>query len=583
MKSKLNFRSLMFALVTAFLLLTVAPSVMTQSHLVHAKSVSLKLSKTKAKVKVKKSKTITAKCKKKVKWSLSDKKVASIKAKGNKVTVTGKKNGVTALIAKVGKKKVVCQITVGKGASYSSISSKTKKALKLSAAQALAKYLNARKGKAITLYSDNLSTSTEHYGGGNSWTSNRNIVYKLSSTGGNIVLQKTETTTTHNAKYYNQTSKKYEDCNIDDTDVEVTTLSIPVDGTKTATYKYSYSSHDYNFTDGKYEDDTYSSETTFDISSFQVGTALNWTRTDTDEDPYTREVYAKDSEGNTQYDGNGDPIVAAKYESHYTLVETSNGFARTSSGVANMLNLLDAILVDNNTGFRLKDLGFKFSTSRYGIGVMTNSELSRIAAQLAAERAFNESAAYLNRTVASSTTTTYTDGERNGQVETSNSSRTYSNGELASNTWARSSYYHDGEKYVQNNSSSYSEYDTNDNVIKYVSSYNGTDTEKGTYTVVQTTNYSYDANNLLVRKEYTSVRTYDATKETVTYSDTYTYAYDSLKRKIEEMYSDNEGYWRKSTRTYYELSGKTYYDEKVTTSSGSNWTYEQVLYSSDDD
>jgi len=70
----------------------------------------IKLNKTKATIYV--GKTVTLKLKNnknKVKWSSSNKKIATVSSKGK---VKGKKTGKVTIIAKVGKKKYKCRITV---------------------------------------------------------------------------------------------------------------------------------------------------------------------------------------------------------------------------------------------------------------------------------------------------------------------------------------------------------------------------------------------------------------------------------------------------------------------------------------
>lgn len=60
--------------------------------------------------------------KKKVKWSSSNKKVATVTKKGK---VKAKKKGTAKIVAKVGKKKYICKITVGKASKVSKSVKKT--------------------------------------------------------------------------------------------------------------------------------------------------------------------------------------------------------------------------------------------------------------------------------------------------------------------------------------------------------------------------------------------------------------------------------------------------------------------------
>ena len=79
---------------------------------VSAASKKVKLNKTKATIYVGKTVTLKVKnTKKKVKWSTSNKKVATVTKKGK---VKGKKAGKATITAKVGKKKYQCKITVKK-------------------------------------------------------------------------------------------------------------------------------------------------------------------------------------------------------------------------------------------------------------------------------------------------------------------------------------------------------------------------------------------------------------------------------------------------------------------------------------
>ena len=73
---------------------------------------SVKISKTKHTLKVGKTYTLKIKgTKKKVKWTSSNKKVATVNSKGK---VTAKKKGTATITAKVGNKKYKCKITVTK-------------------------------------------------------------------------------------------------------------------------------------------------------------------------------------------------------------------------------------------------------------------------------------------------------------------------------------------------------------------------------------------------------------------------------------------------------------------------------------
>lgn len=104
MKQMKKILSVVLALVLSLSLLPVTS--------ISAASKKVKLNKTKATIYV--GKTVTLKLgnnKRKVKWSTSNKKVATVSKKGK---VTGKKAGKTIITAKVGKKKYKCKITVKK-------------------------------------------------------------------------------------------------------------------------------------------------------------------------------------------------------------------------------------------------------------------------------------------------------------------------------------------------------------------------------------------------------------------------------------------------------------------------------------
>lgn len=91
--------------------------------------VSIKLSKKTLKVKKKKSKVLKVKKLKggkKVTWTVTDKSVVRFKKSGKSIWITGKKNGITAIIASCKKQKAVCKVIVGKGGPMNTA---TKKAL----------------------------------------------------------------------------------------------------------------------------------------------------------------------------------------------------------------------------------------------------------------------------------------------------------------------------------------------------------------------------------------------------------------------------------------------------------------------
>lgn len=101
-------KKILAVLLSLVMLLTLIPSLPVEN--VSAAQKKVKLNKSKATVYV--GKTVTLKLKnnkKKVKWSSSNKKVATVSKKGK---VTGKKAGKATITAKVGKKKYKCKITV---------------------------------------------------------------------------------------------------------------------------------------------------------------------------------------------------------------------------------------------------------------------------------------------------------------------------------------------------------------------------------------------------------------------------------------------------------------------------------------
>lgn len=103
-------KKILAVLLSLVLLLTLIPSLSMEN--VSAAQKKAKLNKSKATIYV--GKTVTLKLKnnkKKVKWSSSNKKVATVSKKGK---VTGKKAGKATITAKVGKKKYKCKVTVKK-------------------------------------------------------------------------------------------------------------------------------------------------------------------------------------------------------------------------------------------------------------------------------------------------------------------------------------------------------------------------------------------------------------------------------------------------------------------------------------
>lgn len=166
MKIKTSIKSLFIMLVMALVLTSVTPVVLPQTHTAEAakkkakktskkgkkgkkgKAVNLRLNKTIAKVKVGKKVSIKVKGNKNkpVTWKISNGKVAKLTANGTKATITGVKDGIVAVTAKVGKSKVVCAVYVGKG-TYADASGKTRKAFG-NPIQLLAKYVAKQIGRA---------------------------------------------------------------------------------------------------------------------------------------------------------------------------------------------------------------------------------------------------------------------------------------------------------------------------------------------------------------------------------------------------------------------------------------------------
>ena len=98
----------MIALVLFFGNVSMGP--LTEHDVTVAHAAKVKLSKTRLTLYLKKSATLKVKgTKKKVKWSSSNKKVASVSKKGK---VTAKKKGTATITAKVGKMKYRCKVTV---------------------------------------------------------------------------------------------------------------------------------------------------------------------------------------------------------------------------------------------------------------------------------------------------------------------------------------------------------------------------------------------------------------------------------------------------------------------------------------
>ena len=355
MKKTAGLRSLLIMFVMAFMLTAVAPVALPQSHTAMAakkksskkKSSKKKSSKKSAKVdlkintgmvtvKVGKGATlkVSGNAKKTVKWSSTSNCVKLSKKSGTKIKVKGVKEGVAAVIAKVGSSKVVCCVYVGK-ATYADASSKTKKALG-NPIRLLASYIAKH---PISVTTGNTET------GQASWEGRSSDVYTYSLTvqGANLVVG-----VTNNESYVSTdgSSRNY---------ASVTNMYIPTDGNPNATIAYNYTS---SYSDG----DNYNGNHSFafNINAVTPGTEVAY---------YENEVSS-----------NGTPWTSSE--------PTKRAFAYAS---AHLVDVLNSFLVDNQTGFTSRDIGFyAYPASHRNIGMMTSADMAAFSSYVASIRAYNQ-------------------------------------------------------------------------------------------------------------------------------------------------------------------------------------------------
>lgn len=113
-------RRTFFFIILFFCMVFVLPVLSPRSHAAEAarKTVSFKLSRSSIAVKKKKSKTLKAKSlrgARKISWSVTDTNVVKLRKSKRSVKITGRQDGIAAVIAKAGNVRLVCRVTVGKG------------------------------------------------------------------------------------------------------------------------------------------------------------------------------------------------------------------------------------------------------------------------------------------------------------------------------------------------------------------------------------------------------------------------------------------------------------------------------------
>jgi len=355
MKLKAGIRSLLVMFVMALVFTVAAPSVLPNVYSVQAAKkksskkkakakVNLKISKDMASVKVGKSVAlkVTGNAKKTVKWSTTNNCVKLSKKTGNKIKVKGVKDGVAAVVAKVGGSKVVCCVYVGNGA-FSDANAKTRNAIgnpiRLLAAYVAQHPITVQSGNEDSDYSP---TST--YSGSN--------VYGLRVEGANLVVERIYTYTRQSTNKAGTYTYTYGGTN-------KTRMSIPVDGSPVATIAYE---HTYN-------------------------------RTGTDVEPYSSgETYAFTININTITPGTEIQYIPTYTYSDST-PETQTEASKTSFYEISdqIVDVLHCLLTDNKTGFTAKDIGFAaYTPSHRYIGLLTNEDLANFAAQMASVKAYNQ-------------------------------------------------------------------------------------------------------------------------------------------------------------------------------------------------
>ena len=351
MKKTAGLRFLLIMFVMAFMLTAVAPVALPQSHTAMAakkKSSKKKSSKKKSAkvdlkintgmvtVKVGKGATlkVSGNAKKTVKWSSTSNCVKLSKKSGTKIKVKGVKEGVAAVIAKVGSSKVVCCVYVGK-ATYADASSKTKKALG-NPIRLLASYIAKH---PISVTTGNTRTGKSSWEG----RSSNIYTYSLAVQGANLVVS-----SVRNDSYVDEDGSS-------ETGSDVTAMYIPIDGNPNATIAYNNaesSSGGYNYSNN------YSFA--FNINAITPGTEVQYFSSGVSSD--------------------GSPWTSS--EAYKT------SFAYASD---NLVDILNSFLVDNKTGFTSRDIGFyAYPASHRNIGMMTSADMAAFASYVASIRAYEQ-------------------------------------------------------------------------------------------------------------------------------------------------------------------------------------------------
>ena len=348
MKKTAGFRSLFIMLVMAFMLTAVVPTAMPQSHTAMAAKkksskksakVDLKINTEMVTVKVGKGATlkVSGNAKKAVKWSSTSSCVKLSKKSGTKIKVKGVKEGVAAVVAKVGSAKVVCCVYVGK-ATYADASSKTKKALG-NPIRLLASYIAKH---PISVTTGNTDTDRASWEG----RSSRVCTYSLAVQGSNLVVSVAYDSS---YKYTDGDTEAYAD---------VTAMYIPIDGNPNATIAYSYNnSETYNGTASTYSGNH---SFPFNINAITPGTEVQYF--------------------NSGVSSDGSPWTSSE--------ASKTSFADASD---NLVDVLNSFLVDNKTGFTSRDIGFyAYPASHRYVGVMTTADMAAFASYIASVRAYEQ-------------------------------------------------------------------------------------------------------------------------------------------------------------------------------------------------
>lgn len=345
MKLKARIRSLAVMLVMAMALTAAVPEVLPQTHTVEAakKKPALKTRQSVITVKVGKKKTVkvTGNAGKTVKWTASSKNVKLSKKKGTRISVKGVKDGVSVLTAKAGKSKVKVVVFVGKG-KFSDASSKTRKA----AGNPTALVANYVKKHPISVSTGNTYTYySEH-------PDTRVVTYSLKVVGTNLVVSITYEFINNDTRYENDQEVPFTWHEKDDY-----SMYLPVAGGNTAYVERTYADN--------YPGNSETSKWRATLSDIAALTAVS------------RIDYSKTS--TNTIDG-----------TQTTDTETYRNKPVSYLEIDDLVDSLNALLVDNNTGYTAKDLGFtSFHPNHSSLGVLTRADLAEYAARNDQIRAYN--------------------------------------------------------------------------------------------------------------------------------------------------------------------------------------------------